>query len=793
MRKSLYPLIFSKFWRLSSVLMILFFLLSLSGTAVFGTEETTLSGPRPLMRFPDIHQDLIVFVHAEDIWSVPADGGIATRLTIHDGEERFPKISPDGSLIAFTGEYDGNPDVYVMNAYGGEITRVTYHSGYDEVVGWHPLTQKILFRSARHSYSRFDRLYLISPDGTGLEELILHEAVQGSFSPDGKKIAYNKVSRETRTWKRYKGGTAQEIYLYDLVTNQEKNLTQFEGTDRIPLWIGNKIYFSSDRDGILNIYSYDLSSEKIEQITDHTKYDVRRPSSGGTKIVYELAGSLWSLDVMTREYHQIPVKILSDVPEVRPYLKRVDDFITGFNISPSGKRALIVARGEVFTVPQKVGPTRNLTMDSGARDKDAAWSPDGKKIAYLSDKSGEYEIYIVDPAGSEQSVKLTQHKDGYRHTLRWSPDSQKIAFADQTLRCYYLDLNTKQITEVDKAYFENQDVSLDLKPIYDFVWSPDSRFIAYSKMDEDQVYKVYIYSLATGEKHCVSQGIFNDFNPLFSPDGEYLFFISNRYFDPTLCDFEWEMVYKKVAGLFCLTLRKDGSPLLKFRSDEVITEEKTQKEKAGAKEDSPKVRIDFEGLNDRIEALPLPRGNYRRLSANDSALFYLNDEEGDYNRFEFRPKGPRSLYAFSFEGQKESLVLKDIDDYALSADGSHIIYQKRKTIGIISSLERDSKGHPLDLSNLKMRLVPLDEWTQIFNESWRMERDFYYEPEMHGIDWNIMKEKYGRLLPYASCRQDVQYIIGELIGELSTSHTYVFGGETKRQAERVNVGMLGAD
>lgn len=779
---------FSKLWCLSTVLILL-----LSLTSVSGAQEEQLSGPRPLMRFPDINQDLIVFVYAEDIWSVPSDGGIATRLTIHDGEERFPKISPDGSLIAFTGEYDGNPDVYVMNIFGGDIARVTFHPGYDEVVGWHPVSNKILFRSSRHSYSRFDRLYLISPDGTDLEELILNEAVQGSFSPDGKKIAYNKVPRESRTWKRYKGGTAQEIYLYDLETDQEQNLTKFEGTDRIPMWIGDKVYFSSDRDGILNVYSYDISTEKIEQLTDHIEYDVRRPSSGGNKIVYEMGGSLWILDVGTKEYHQLSVEIRSDVPEVRPYLKKVDDHITGFNISPSGQRALVVARGEIFTVPKEVGPIRNLTRDSGSRDKDAVWSPDGKKIAYLSDKSGEYEIYIMDMHGSEQSIKLTQHEDGYRHSLRWSPDSQKIAFADQTLRCYYLDINTKKITEVDKAYFENVDVSIDLKPIYDFVWSPDSQFIAYSMMDEDQVYKVYIYSLASGEKHCVSQGIFNDFNPLFSQDGHYLFFISNRHFDPTLCDFEWEMVYKQVAGIYCLTLSKDSPRLLEFKSDEVKPENDKDMAKPGSKEKQVEVRIDFDRLADRIEALPLARGNYRSLSTNDTTLFYLNADEGDYNRFEFRPKGPRTLYAFSFEDRKESVVIKNIDDYALSSDGAFIIYGRRNALGIIASLERDSKGNPLDLSDLKMWIDPIKEWTQIFNEAWRMERDFYYEPDMHGIDWDAMKEKYGRLVPHASCRQDIQYIIGELIGELSTSHTYVFGGERTRQAESVNVGMLGAD
>jgi len=730
-----------------------------------------------LIRFPDVHQNTVAFVYGEDIWSVPAEGGVAVRLTVHDGVERFPKFSPDGKMIAFTGEYDGNADVYVMNVHGGEITRVTYHPGNDEVVGWHPLKNKILFHSSRHSFSRFTRLFLISPDGTDLEELILHEAVQGSFSPDGTKIAYNKLAREHRTWKRYRGGMAQEIYLYDFKTNEDFNLTQFEGTDRIPMWIGDKIYFSSDRNRVLNIYAYNIRAGKTEQLTDHTEYDVRRPSMGGNKIVYELGGTLWLLNVDTKENKKIPVKIRADAPEVRPYLKKVDKSIQGFDCSPTGKRALVVARGEVFTVPKEEGPTRNLTKDSGSRDKDAVWSPDGQKVAYLSDKDGEYEIYVVEPLGRKEAVRLTKHENGYRHTLRWSPDSKKIAFADQTLRCYYLDVTTKKITEVDKANYENVDVSMDVKPIYDFSWSPDSRYLAYSKMDEDLVYKIYIYSLETGEIHCVSNGLFNDFQPVFSEDGEHLFFISNRRFNPTFCDFEWEMVYKKVAGIYCLTLRKDGEPLLSFRSDEEEAESDKKGQKKGAgegKEEKTKpVVIDFEGITERIEVLPLPRGNYRNLKINKSSLFYLNADEGDFNRFEFRSIGTMNLFAFSFKDRKERTVIKDIDGYKLSADGSHIIYKKGNTIGI--------------------RLDPLAEWKQIFNEAWRLERDFYYEPNMHGLDWAAMKEKYGKLLPFASCRQDIRYIVGELIGELNTSHTYVYGGDRRRQAEQVNVGMLGAD
>ena len=799
--------------RALTVLRTVFLLTFILGSSLvlFAAEEK-----RPLMRFPDIHDDKIVFVYGEDIWTVPAQGGVATRLTIHDGQERFPKFSPDGTMIAFTGEYDGNTDVYVMNLFGGEIERVTYHPGVDEVAGWHPLKNKIIFRSSRKSFSYFTRLFLISPDGTGLEELIMNEAGTGSFSPDGKKIAYNKTYQENRTWKRYRGGTAQEVYIYDLETNEDRNITNFPGTDRIPMWIGDKIYFSSDRDRLLNIYSYDTKTEEIKQITKHADYDIRRPSAGGNKIIYELGGTLWLLDVSTNETRQVPVEIRTDAPEVRPYLKNTAEFLTGIGISPSGKRALLVARGEVFTVPRKDGSTRNLTEDSGARDKDAVWSPDGKQIAYLSDKSGEYEVYVIDPEGEKEAIRLTQHKDGYRHSLQWSLDSTKIAFTDQTLRLYYLEIGARKITEVDKALYENIDVSLDLKPISDYDWSPDSRFIAYTKMDEDLLNKVYIYSLETGKSHRVSEGLFNDFNPVFSKNGEHLFFVSNRRFDPTFCDFEWEMVYKNVAGIYCLTLRKDGKPFLPFKSDEEglpvdqgeqkdekKNEKKLEKKaegggkkKAADENDATKavqVMIDLDGLYDRIEALPLKAGNYRDLSVNNDMLFYLNAEKGDFNQFEFRGPGPQSLYSFSFEERKEKTVIKEIDGYKLSADGSTIIYAKQKAVGIIDSKAENSNGENINLSEMKMWLDPMKEWRQLFNEAWRLERDLYYEPDMHGIDWAAAKEKYGRLLPSVSCRQDVEYLIGELIGELNTSHTYVFGGDIKRKAESVDIGMLGVD
>ena len=746
---------------------------------------------RPLMRFPDVHDNNIVFVYGEDIWSAQITGGKARHLTFHDGEERFPKFSPDGKQIAFTGEYDGNSDVYIMNSDGGDLKRVTFHPGYDEVVGWHTQKNKIIFCSARHSFSRFYRLFLISPDGSGLEELIMHEAVQASFSPDGKQVAYNRISRESRTWKRYKGGTAQDIYLYDFKTRKDQKLTKFKGTDRIPMWIGEKIYFSSDRDRVLNIYSYDVNTKEIAQVTFHTEYDIRRPSQGSDKIIYELGGDLWILNVSTNKTKKIPVEINIDPAETRPYLTKVDDLITGYDCSPSGKRALIVARGEVFTVPEKDGEIRNLTRDSGSRDKNAVWSYDGKTIAYISDKSGEYEIYLTNQFGDGKAIKLTNLNKGYIQNLRWSPDNGKIAFADQNLCCYYIDIKSGKITKVDQAHFENIDVSLDVKPIYDFSWSPDSRFITYSKMDKDLVNKIYIYSLEGKKAYCVSNGTFNDFNPVFTKDGNHLLFISNRIFDPVFCDFEWEMVYKNVAGIYALTLKENGGLLLPFQSDEEDENEESKPHKND--KDEIKVEIDFNGLSDRIEPLPLPGGNYRSLAVNKDAIFYINANNGDYNRFEYRKKSPKTLYSYKIKENEEKTIIEKIDDYKLSSNGLKIIYKIKNQIGIINTSTENSKGNLLNLDELKMWIEPIAEWNQIFNEAWRMERDFYYEPNMHGVDWNGMKKKYGSLIPFASCRQDIRFIIGELIGELNTSHTYVYGGDKQEEAKSINIGMLGVD
>ena len=783
----------------------------LSAAVVLSVSMPAAATTEPLLRFPDVHGDTVVFVHAEDIWTAPAGGGAARRLTDDEGSERHPKFSPDGSLIAFTADMDGNPDVFVMNADGADLRRLTFHPSADEVVGWHPTRNLILFRSSRQSNQRYDRLFLIAPDGGGLEVLPLHEAGRASFSPDGAMIAYNRIAREDRTWKRYFGGMAQDLWLYDLATREDRRLTDYPGTDRLPMWIGDSIYFVSDREGPLEIYRYGSADGTIERITNHKDFDVRRASSGGDRIVYEVGGSLWLLDTATGTTAPIPIDLPTQARETRPFRKEVGGFITHVDIAPEGGRALIVARGEIFSVPAEHGATRNLTGSSAERERNAVWSPDGEHIAYFSDAGGEYQLWVSDPLGDEPR-RITSREGGYPHTPRWSPDGSRIAFTDHTLSLFYVDVASGEVVKVDRAEVEPMDVSLEVKPISDFSWSPDGRWLAYSKIGLDHVSNIYLYSLAGASAHNISSGLFNDFGPVFSRDGEHLFFVSNRRFDPTFCDFEWEMVYKNVAGIYALTLRADGDRLLPLRSDEVAAVDDADDDREGPpdSEEEVTVRVDLEGIAERIEALPVPAANYRSLAAGDDAIYFLDGESGDFNRFEYRSLPARSLQAFDLEDREVRTVVSKVDAYNLAANGRHLVWRHGEKVGVVddggsaarkrmmmklagSGSGHGSKPETLDLDGLVMNLDPRAEWRQVFNEAWRLERDFFYDPSMHGLDWPTMRDKYAPLVERATCAQDLRFIIGELIGELATSHTYVRTGDRRRRAEPVDVGLLGAD
>lgn len=753
--------------------------------ALSATEAIAATGA--LLHQPDISGERVVFVHAGDLWWAPVSGGPAVRLTIDDGEESMPRFSPDGARIAFTGELDGNRDVYVMNRDGSEVRRLTFHPEGDDVVGWNPEGTKVWFRSTRHAWPSSPRVMAIGVDGAGLEELPLPEAAWVASSPDGRYLVYNREERERRTWKRYQGGLAQDLELYDTVSGENRKLTQWKGTDRLPLWVAGRIVYLSDRDGNLDLWSLDpMVGGEPTQLTHHDQYDAHFPADDGLgRIVYETAGDLRVFDLESGDDHPIEIELAVDAAEARPYIADVSGDARRVGISPTGKRALVVARGEVFSVPGEHGAIRNLSRADGAHDEFPVWSPDGERVAFLSDRDGEWQIWLVDAAGGEPR-KLTSFGPGYRHTLRWSPDGTKIAVADQTLTVSVVEVGSGAATAVDKADFEPMDIALELKPIHDFAWSPDSRFLAYSKIGPDMLSQVWIHDLGRQRSIRVSDGRFNDSGPVFAADGQHLLFVSSRHFEPTFDDYEWEMVFTKTTGIYSAALAVDAPALLPPRSDEEGAS------KAATAGTTPRTEVDEAGLAERLEALPLPAGNYRELAASASRIFAL-DGEGDFNRVELRAPEPRRLVAFDLEERELITVVEGVEEYHLAAKGEQLVVRTPKGVAIVPASAKETKPELLDLAQLRMTIDPRQEWSQLYWEAWRLERDFFYDPRMHGLDWRAIGERYGRLLPAAASRRDVGWLIGEMIGELNTSHTYVFGGDVRREAQRVRVGMLGAD
>jgi tricorn protease len=773
--------------------------------------EAGMAEETRLLRFPDIHGDNVVFVYGGDLWTVSSAGGLARRLTSFDGYEAFPKFSPDGKLIAFTAAYDGNGDVYVMPAEGGEPRRLTYcpstgqPSGGvtldDWVVDWYPDGKDILFRSAREAFPAI-KLFRISVDGGFPEALKVPESGLASLSPDGSKLAYNRNLREFRTWKRYYGGTAQDIWIYDLKTNGIEQITDWKGTDNMPMWHKDKIYFTSDREHTLNIYCYDTKTKDIRKITNHTEYDVKWPSLGPNAIVYENGGYLYVLDLTTEKSKKIMVEVPAERILTRPTWEQVDDLILDYSLSPSAKRALFSARGEIFTVPEEKGEVRNLTQTPVIREVMATWSPDGKWIAYLSDRTGEYELYIRPQDGTGKEERITSDGECYRFAPVWSPDSKKLLYSDKKLRLFYVDIEKKEPVLVDRA---------EVSEIYDYAWSSDSKWIAYSKNNPAYFASVYLYSLDKGEVHQITDDLTDDFNPAFDPEGKYLYFISARTFSPTFSDFERsDYVYRNVRNIYLVTLQADSlSPFAPESDEEEVKKDEEKEGEEDKDEDKDKdkdkdkkkdkdkdkeeeIKIDLEGIGQRVVGVPIKSGNYTTLRAAKGKLFYLAmpaiPEDGGSGG------GENELRMFDMEKREEHTLISGISGYDVSSDGEKIIYKSGNAYGIIDAKEGSNKvgDGKLTTSGMEMKVDPQGEWEQMFNEAWRLERDFFYDPDMHGVDWAGMKKKYGQLLPYVAHRWDLTYLIGELIGELTTSHTYVGGGKMPR-TEAVNMGLLGAD
>lgn len=781
------------------------------------------NGEARLLRFPTIHGKHLVFCYAGDLYTVDSAGGVARRLTSHEGYEMFPRFSPDGKKIAFTAQYDGNTEIYVIPAEGGEPKRLTYTAtlGRDDIgdrmgpnnicMGWTPDGKHVVFRSRMSSFNDFlGQLYKVPAEGGIPQELPLPRGGFCSYSPDGKKLAYNRVFREFRTWKRYKGGMSDDVWVHDFDTKETKKITDDPAQDIIPMWHGDKVYFASERTGKLNLFVVPAAGGKARQLTDYKDYDVKFPSIGDRAVVFEQAGYIHKLDLETEKVEKVTVRILEDRVLARNKLQNVAGNVTNFEISPDGARALFGARGEVFTVPAKPGPTRNLTNTAGVHERNSKWSPDGKHIAYVSDATGEDEVWVTTPSGLEKPRQLTRGADTYKYEVSWSPDSKKLLWSDKKNRLSYVEVDGGRVVEMTRG--KNWEIR-------DGAWSPDSKWISYSVQEDDGQAQVYLYSVESGKATRVTEGRFNSGSPCFSGDGKFLFFVSARDFNPIYSQTEWNHAYRDMTRIYAVALSKDtpspflpkdesetGEPEKKPDDKEVprkptrlmkeflktkgVTDGKITKElyaeflKQSAKEKpkSVEVKVDLDGIEERVLRLPVAAGNYRNLQSVGGNVYYVRAASGS-------PAPTLAVYDLK---EKKETALGAIGAYEISTDGKKMLVSQGGKYAIVDLPKAPvTLDKPLDLSGMEMKLDRRAEWRQIFHECWRQMRDFFYDPTMHGVDWVGMKARYEVYLPHVAHRADLTYVIGEMISELNAGHAYVGGGDVPKP-ERIPLGALGA-
>lgn len=752
-----------------------------------------------LLRFPTLHGDQLIFSYAGDLYTVKSTGGSARKLTNDPGYEMFSRFSPDGRKVAFTAQYDGNTEVYVMPSEGGSPKRLTITAtlGRDDVsdrmgpnnvvMAWAPDGKSITYRSRKQSFNDFvGQLFTVSVEGGLSSELPLPAGGFCSWSADGKQLAYNRVFREFRTWKYYKGGMADDIWIYDVNTRQTRNITNHVSQDIFPMWFGNEIYFCSDRDRIMNLFSYNLTTGVTRKVTNFTDYDIKFPSAADQRIVFEQAGYIHIFDIATQTTSKVTIEITDDFNSGRAEYKDAGRFLGAVNPSPDGNRIVATGRGDIFTIPVKEGITRNLTASAGAHDRDGAWSPDGKWIAYLSDKNGEYEIYLQKQDGSEEPVQLTNGADTYKFTFRWSPDSKKILWNDKMMRLQYIDIETKKVSLVDKSpYWE----------FTSFDWSPDSKWITYARQLPNRFNQVMLYNIETQKQLEVTDQWFSSDQPTFSRDGKFLVFTSDRTYNPVYSAVEWNVAYQNMSKIYMVALTSDTPSPFALSNDEVKIDEPVKEEPAESKtekskkkekeapkpeEKQVKVKVDEEGLQQRIIEIPVKASNYFNLWAVDDKIYYNeNNDEGFF------------LKMYDLKAKKETEIGTGMV-FDITVNGKKMLIRNNNRFHMIDlPTSKVNLDKSIDLGDLRTWVDFRQEWTQIYNEAWRQMRDFFYVPNMHGVDWKAMQQKYAVMLPFVNHRNDLTYLIGEMIGELNVGHAYIGGGE-RPSVEKIDLGLLGA-
>ncbi|MCP5046706.1 MAG: protease [bacterium] len=788
--------------------MLIFSLVFLS--SLFSFSQPPDETEARLLRFPAVYEDQVVFSYAGDLYSVARSGGTARKITNHNGYEVFPRFSPDGKFITFTGQYDGNTEVYLMDARGGVPRRLTYTPSLsrDDVsdrmgpnniaMGWKHDSKHIVFRSRMHNLDPFvGQLFITDTDGGMHRQLPLPRGGFCSFSPDDKKLAYNRVFREFRSWKRYRGGMADDVWIYDFASKKTTNITHHPAQDIIPMWKDHNIYFLSDRGPHerMNLYVYDTNTAKTRRLTDFDQFDIKFPSLGKTAIAFENGGYIYLFDTHTEKAAKLTVHIREDRLHARGGIKKVKKNITGYHLSPKGKRALFGARGEVFTVPGKYGNTLNLTRTSGVHERNSRWSPDGKRIAFVSDQSGEDEIYITSPDGKSKPLRLTTGGDSYKFELRWSRDSKKILWSDRKFRLRTVDIDTKAVTEVARS---------DVSGIRSFDWSPDSRWIAYAKTEANTFGRIYLYSMDSGKNYPVTDRWYRADAPVFSSDGKYLFFISSRDFNPLQGVGEFRFTFSDMERIYLVTLAKSTPSPFKPKSDDetgattvpapAVSRKKTKKTAAKAPGVTP-LKVDTAGISQRVIGLPISPSDYKDLASVKNKLYYLRKGTKDKKDL---------LLMFDLDKQKET-DLGPVSGYRVSADLKKMLLVKDdpnaedetppgdRTYAIIPlPAGKPAIKAPLNLDHLEMELCLKCEWKNIFHDCWRHMRDYFYVANMHGVGWEKMRKRYEPLLAHVNHRNDLTYVIAELLGELNVGHAYVGGGE-RPEPRKVKVGQLGAE
>lgn len=767
------------------VLALCFFLaLDPFSTFAINTHDTRM------LAQPAISNSHIAFVYAGDLWLAGLDGSNPRRLTADEGVESSPVFSPDGSLIAFSAEYDGNTDVFTIPAEGGIPKRLTWHPGSDYVQGFTPDGSAVLFASQRSVHTnRYLQLFTVEVGGGFPTQLEIPNAYRASYSPDGKSMAYTPIPGRFAQWKNYRGGTVATIWLFSFEDHSVVKIPQPEGrcNDTDPMWMGDKVFFRSDRNGEFNLFAFDPASQNIEQLTHFDDFPVLDASKGNGKIIFEQAGYLHVFDTGTKQAEKLKVGIAADLLELRPRYVKGGKYIRSADISPSGARAVFDFRGEIVTAPAQKGDARNLTQTPGAHEKFPAWSPNGKWIAYFSDANGEYELHVQAHDGKGETKTFALDGTGFYAFPSWSPDSKKIAFVDNGRNLYMIDTETGKIKKIDS---DELYVPGPFREIFGD-WSFDSKWVAYTKLTETNFKRIYLYSIEEDKSYAITDGLSEVAEPKFDKSGKYLYFLAStdagpvvNWFDQSNADMEM------TSSIYLATLQKDlVSPLAKENDEEKIDDgdEKADKEKVDKKDEKEKVlQIDFEGIENRIIDLPVKAGNYSQLgTGKEGELLYIvsGDSYSD----------PQKMHKYALEERKDSEVM-DADEYWISADGKKMLYRSGQKWGVTNLGEKPGPDdEAIAVNQIEVKIDPTKEWPQIFDEAWRVNRDYFYDPGMHGADWPAMKKKYEVFLPDLATRDDLNRLIQWMCSELSVGHHRYSGGEDLNNPEKIEGGLLGAD